>query len=948
MVTKSLLGPSWETFTGQYAFPDSQIGCSMKGIKFLIFCSFVALLLVSCEEINDAQHVENAREHLAKRNYTSAAIELKNALKLNPENSQGRVLLGKVHFLTGNYSAAIKEFMKGQALGAEDNQVLPYLSQSQIQMRSFDDVLGLGIENLSDENKGQVLAAKAFVLLLTSENEEAKSNISRALKLTDNAAYIHVIAARIALAERANKEAQLSARKALELDKNYAQAWIVLGDIDATEHNPVAAEKAFTEAITLQPWNFLSRIKRVATNLSQKDLVDAQKDLDVLNKQLPDNPGVQYSQGLVHLASKNHEEAKDSFAVAMLRKNDYPLSEFYSALVNYKLGNVEYAVKLSRQFYTAYPKHNGGRKLLAKIEFDQQNYVYVEEILGPLIGSTNANAATMRLLAQAYLKQGKSTEALALLEAVIKLNPDSSAAKIDLGLGLIGAGREHDGFTQLQDVIALDPSKYQADIYQIGSYLQLNHLDRALDAAIHFKERHANIDVSHNLLGIVYLARQNPAKAKDAFLESWSINKGNKDAALNLSTFALRKNAFDTARAYMDEVNESHKNSLEILLKYAEIATLAGNPEQAVQHLEKAIKHHPGVLKPKMLLAQHYLAEGKFTQVAGLMGTLNNEVKKQPEIMDLLIQQYLIQGKFSEAELMANKLIENVSYGHRGYYLLAQSLLGQGKTLLAVNALKESKARNKLDLSTRISLLKQYHGQQNFSSLKSELIQAKALGFEDKELLRMEIILANHNAEFARGVQLAKQMNKLYPGSSSVYLLASQNEKNGDGDAAIEVLTTWLDQNPDDFQANFHLAEYHKTQNNKPLAVRYYEKANKLQPDNVAVLNNMAWILRQSHPERALQYIEKAHKLKPKSKTILDTLALVYLENGDGIGAEGVMRDALLLDPKNPTLRFHQALILASTGKESAARDILKAILVEGEPFVEKKQALTLYKKLNQ
>jgi len=114
----------------------------------------------------------------------------------------------------------------------------------------------------------------------------------------------------------------------------------------------------------------------------------------------------------------------------------------------------------------------------------------------------------------------------------------------------------------------------------------------------------------------------------------------------------------------------------------------------------------------------------------------------------------------------------------------------------------------------------------------------------------------------------------------------------------------------------------------------------------VLVLNNLAWSLKESDPEQALVYAQKANDLKPGTVTLMDTLAMVYLANQDLDKATRTMKEVRYLDPKNRTLRLHEAKINAAAGNRASAIKTLQGLLGEKGDFSEKSEAEALLKSL--
>ena len=88
-----------------------------------------------------------------------------------------------------------------------------------------------------------------------------------------------------------------------------------------------------------------------------------------------------------------------------------------------------------------------------------------------------------------------------------------------------------------------------------------------------------------------------------------------------------------------------------------------------------------------------------------------------------------------------------------------------------------------------------------------------------------------------------------------------------------------LARNEDDFAANFAMGMYYVTANEQQRAVRYLEKAVKVNPREPAALNNLATVeMYLGRLERAEKHAEAAIKLAPDIPEIRETYSRVKRE----------------------------------------------------------------------
>jgi predicted Zn-dependent protease len=120
----------------------------------------------------------------------------------------------------------------------------------------------------------------------------------------------------------------------------------------------------------------------------------------------------------------------------------------------------------------------------------------------------------------------------------------------------------------------------------------------------------------------------------------------------------------------------------------------------------------------------------------------------------------------------------------------------------------------------------------------------------------------------------------------------------------------------------------------------------KKQPDNIVVLNNLAWAYQQVKDKRALETAERAYKLKPDNPAVADTLGWLLVETGQTARGIDLLQAAVQAAPQAKSIRFHLALARYKAGDVAKASNELERVLLDGGEFPEKAQAVKLLKQL--
>jgi cytochrome c-type biogenesis protein CcmH/NrfG len=140
-----------------------------------------------------------------------------------------------------------------------------------------------------------------------------------------------------------------------------------------------------------------------------------------------------------------------------------------------------------------------------------------------------------------------------------------------------------------------------------------------------------------------------------------------------------------------------------------------------------------------------------------------------------------------------------------------------------------------------------------------------------------------------------------------------------------------IDAEPNNMQMHFLLANISFEKKDYGLAVKEYQAALRLAPDNAEIMNNLAWLYatvqdaQWKNPPEALKLSRMAAELDPKPH-ILDTLAESYFQNGDFRSALVVINMAIAQNPpdrayyEQQRAKFQQHLNAAA--EDDSASDV--------------------------
>jgi uncharacterized protein (TIGR03790 family) len=137
----------------------------------------------------------------------------------------------------------------------------------------------------------------------------------------------------------------------------------------------------------------------------------------------------------------------------------------------------------------------------------------------------------------------------------------------------------------------------------------------------------------------------------------------------------------------------------------------------------------------------------------------------------------------------------------------------------------------------------------------------------------------------------------------------------------------------------FLLANLYEAAGEYDKAIERYRRLLELSPDNIAVMNNLAYALavRKGNIQEALPLAEKAYRLSKGHPNMADTLGWIYHLAGQNDKAIKLLEDAARAASKNAEMHLHFAIVSAEMGNSLAAEVALKRAL-EIEPRLEQRE----------
>ncbi len=502
-------------------------------------------------------------------------------------------------------------------------------------------------------------------------------------------------------------------------------------------------------------------------------------------------------------------------------------------------------------------------------------------------------------VAEALTGQGKSDEALALLDELLKADP--AAAQAWLTRGVIRAKRGE--FEAAEQDLQRAKSGGTSD-FTATQYVNL-------------------------LAGIaeVQIARGVPDQAKQTLAELAKIAPDAVVTRTLAARIALAKQDYATAIAELQRTLAAAPNlvSNRFLLGAAFLAQ--GNLRQAEQQLSQALQRAPENLEARKLLAQTRLRLGR------------------PDgAMQVLLP---VQESSDDAELDALLGLAHLQQGQdaRGVTFLERAVAAQPgntglKLDLAVAYLRSGQAEKALQLSSGIDratadvrqmglLIASLAAAKDMQHARQEIDRLLAARPRDPQVLNLAGAFFARQGEFDRARSLSQQAIDAKPNDVTAMLARARIESAaGQSNAAQSWLEKAIALDPKSVPAHMALADLALRRGDVSGATKVLEDLRKADASAVEVRLRLARLyLQQSKAEAAATVVDELATLGKDRPEILNSIGLLYLDAGRYDEALSRFQAATAQDATTTEYWLNTARAQISLGNSSTAREALERAL---------------------
>ena len=472
--------------------------------------------------------------------------------------------------------------------------------------------------------------------------------------------------------------------------------------------------------------------------------------------------------------------------------------------------------------------------------------------------------------------------------------------------------------------------------------------DKKIDNLIRQYPQESNF---YNLRATAEIFRKEYPQAIKSYQKAIQLSPKNIRSHLGLAAAYLQSGDYSKAKRAANKGLSLDNNSIQAYFILAEVAYKEDKLQDAENFLLTAQK------KARKLRTQEVNASNKLTtfyilqkQPEKALATAQDIVKRYPKnnsALNLLAKVQIYKKENEQAIVTLEKLIEQETKDTSHYLLLAKLLLNKPgkeqqilKLLDKVTVIAPNNTKVRVQKANILIKLKAFPA----ALQESKKIKQLAPNTGIAEALEGDVYLAEKkNQQALTSFQQSYQLTPRPKVMELIFKILMTQEKQAD---AINFLNQELKKDPKNTTAHFILGNIAQQQNKTREAKKHYLAILAEQPNNVIILNNLAWIYHQENNPKALSLAEKAYQIVPNSAEIADTYAVILIHQGNTIKGLKILDQASKLAPQNYDIQYHIAEAYALKGQSQQAIKILNSITRSEQEFPEKEAAIKLLKTL--
>lgn len=899
------------------------------GLPFSRYSSGVSLVLLillgACSSGDAPQpYLELGKQALAARDYRSAVIQFKNAVAQEPGLAEAHFHLGLALARTPQLGEAEIEFRKAERLGFDRARLAPEIARVMIDQEKPQEALDTIREMQGAGGSGgdpRVLALSGEALLGLGRRVDAAAAFQQALQQDPRSPEARIGLARLATAEGATERALAILDEVLAQSPDVPNGWFLKANLLVDRGRPDEAADAYGNAIQVRPGDLRAYSALVPLLLARKDLAGAEQRVAELARVAPTTPSAHYLTALVAYHRGDQARARELMQLVLKAVPDDLRALLLAGTIELEGGRPQTAEKHLERLIALAPSEKAPRRMLATAYLREGKADKAADAIGPILSSSADDPATLRVMAEVAVARQDLRGAIRHLRRAVEIDSGNADLHTRLGELLSLAGNRAEGLSHLLKGLDLGPDRIAAAEAVVLSYLQDGDAAEARSRAEAVLQRAPNSAPAHRLLALVQSAMSEKDAARASLEKALALSPSFLPAARDLAQIDIASGDLARAAARYRSVFEKDPRQEEAaLLLVGLLERTRAAQADVLSVLDRAILASADSPRLRVAKVQYLQRRGDRRAALEAAQTAVAALPDEPSVLLALARVQAAGGDYGQALGTYGKLSplmpdsEAPALGAAEVHLLRQDFASARRTI--ESAIRERPER----MALRIALV-----DVNLKARSYDAAVAAAREIRGRWPASGAGYAAEAQAQAASG-NLAEAEKVLRAGMARtgeaglanrlLGLLATDNRL----DIADMEASRWVAAHPAHASVMAFMGDLRLAHGDHQQAVQWYRKGVAARPADSGVLLNLARGLGKAGDPGAMDAANRALAIAPDDPAILDTLGTLHARAGDLNAAISYFDRALLLRPDIPGVRLNLARALIKANRKAEAK----------------------------
>lgn len=903
--------------------------------RALAFAVTLGLAPVALSAVASASEVDgylqNAQALMTKGDLRGASIELRNAARIAPDNADIHLELAKIYLQLSNLPSAEAEARTALQRNGDEGKIAPVLAEVLLRAGKYEALLRdvpSGSRPPAEESAVRLYRGHAYISL--HQVDQAEPLMRDAERLDPNSVGAKLGMARLLLAQGKSAQGEQEVDQALKLAPRDSHAEIAKSDVLRARGDVDGSLAYLNDVLSREPQNMTARLDRVNLLIAKNQLAVAAQEIHAIVSDLPDDFQANYLQALVDARQGHLDQANARLQKFIPQFRDFPAGFLLLGDVEFAQGKLSEAEDSLTKFLGRVPNNAMATRLVAQIAMRDKQPDQAVQYLVPLVQATPGDSEAWVLLANAYLAEGKNDKASDALAHASAQGTSDPNFETELASTRYAAGQTDQAILQLEQAFQQSGGENVAGPSLILADLHSQRTKDAAAAAEAYAKDNPNNAVALNLLGLTRVAQSNFADAEKIFSAVYSVHPDFTVAGHNLAEVYLAEGRTEDATAVYRNLIARNPADTTSMVALSNIALSQRDVADAISALKQAANATPSDPMPSLRLANLYAGQKDWNDAGSVMRGLLAQFPNNLDVLDLAARIDIASGDMQGA-------VANYRRATEIGPTLAVLFERYAAVLVAANDPKSGREalRHAIELDPKNAGLKaeEVEVEYKIGGVAAAQAAAKAMLGPNGDPATVPLWVSAAMAREGKPADaeaLLADAERTHPSSALVLQHAMILAANGDTAKGAVLLKSWVAGHPADNNAHRMLADLEMQTKDWPGAQGEFEKLIAQSPNDVVLLNDLAWVYLQEGNVQARAVADRAHALAPLSSSVEDTLGWVMVAQGDAKGGLPYLKAAAYGMPQDPAVQFHLAVALSRTGAMGPAREMLAKLATDG------------------